>query len=76
MSRRKPTHPCPIPECTTLRDANQIFCAKHWFKVPKRIREEIFDAWREWSDKRTRDAMARYRAARAAAFQVLGAVEA
>ena len=34
--------PCPIPHCQRGRKPNQIMCGRHWFRVPKGLRDLIW----------------------------------
>lgn len=36
---------CPVPECSQPVKAGQLLCRTHWFRVPKRIRDDV---WREY----------------------------
>lgn len=38
---------CPV--CKKSIPAERIFCARHWFKVPKPLRDRIWDLYRSES---------------------------
>lgn len=40
-------HECPAPGCTENVDRNRLACPKHWRRVPKALRDELWDAFRE-----------------------------
>jgi hypothetical protein len=33
---------CPIPACVAERKPNQMMCRRHWFMVPKPVRDRIW----------------------------------
>ena len=37
---------CPVGRCTGRRREDQIACSKHWFKLPKYLRDEIWNLYR------------------------------
>lgn len=36
---------CPHPECTEKKPVNMYACRRHWFSLPKRIRDKIWDGY-------------------------------
>lgn len=36
---------CPVERCLNSRDAGRLMCRKHWYQVPKQLRDEV---WRTW----------------------------
>lgn len=38
---------CPVPGCKTKHDRSLLMCKRHWFKVPKPLREEIWDSYKK-----------------------------
>lgn len=40
-------HVCPHPTCEIRVDHDKLGCSAHWFKLPRRLRNEV---WRAWSD--------------------------
>lgn len=42
---------CPIDGCTAGRRSNQLMCKRHWYRVPKEIRDRVWStARRMWAD--------------------------
>lgn len=54
--------PCPIDDCDRLPADDHLMCRRHWFMVPKELRDEVWAAWRLRCD--ARDHPERYAAAR------------
>jgi hypothetical protein len=44
---------CPITGCERRKDPWHLCCSKHWFKLPKLVRDRIWDLFRteEGSEK-------------------------
>lgn len=40
------THTCPAPGCTVEVDSEQLACSRHWFSIPKDLRDELWEAYR------------------------------
>jgi hypothetical protein len=40
---------CPVTGCASGCGADQLVCKRHWFKLPKPVRDEI---WRLWRNER------------------------
>ncbi len=40
------THRCPGPECSRRVPSNMLACSRHWFQVPREVRDEVWAAWR------------------------------
>lgn len=38
---------CPGPSCTEQVPSDMLMCRRHWFQVPKDLRQEVLSAWRE-----------------------------
>lgn len=38
-------HKCPGPDCTEQVDDKKLMCVRHWFRVPKVLRDNV---WREY----------------------------
>lgn len=34
---------CPIPGCERWRNAGQVMCQRHWFQVPRELRQNVWD---------------------------------
>ena len=43
MSQRE----CPIDGCTRTHPNNRLMCKMHWYMVPKGLRDELWDAYRQ-----------------------------
>jgi len=39
------THKCPGPDCEKEIPRVQLACPRHWYQVPKPLRDEV---WREY----------------------------
>lgn len=37
---------CPVQGCDGKRHANEILCKRHWFRLPLRLRQEIWRAFK------------------------------
>ena len=37
---------CPIPGCRDLIDPSRLMCRRHWYLVPKQIRDRVWATWR------------------------------
>jgi len=37
---------CPIPECTRDIDLSRLMCRRHWYTVPKELRDRVWATWR------------------------------
>lgn len=60
-----PNH-CPVDGCPKGRRSSQLMCKRHWYMVPKELRDRVwatarrmwssdgaFDEWREAADEAT-----------------------
>ena len=47
------------PACSTMIKAHEIACKKHWFTVPRELRDRI---WRLYRNKRTKGSLEHRRA--------------
>jgi hypothetical protein len=42
---------CPVDGCSNRRETNQLMCRKHWYKVPRELRHEVWAAAKKmWND--------------------------
>lgn len=48
------TDQCPVDDCDQVPAADQLMCRRHWFMVPKLLRDEVWSAWRRRCDARDR----------------------
>jgi hypothetical protein len=39
-------HLCPAPGCGEIVPRTMLACRKHWFSLPKAMRNDIWRAWR------------------------------
>jgi hypothetical protein len=37
---------CPVPGCRDQIDASRLMCRRHWYLVPKQIRDRVWATWR------------------------------
>jgi hypothetical protein len=49
-----PAHKCPSPSCDAQVSQAQFACRKHWYELPKDLRERIWAAYRnsQWDKHR------------------------
>lgn len=47
MDQIYPTHHCVAGLCETQVPYDRLMCSKHWYMVPKALRNDV---WREWND--------------------------
>lgn len=45
MSTAKKTHRCPVDGCPGKRSSTELLCRSHWFKLPKAVRDRIWDLY-------------------------------
>jgi len=38
---------CPVPGCKARHPRNLLMCKPHWFKVPKHLRDEVWDSYKK-----------------------------
>jgi hypothetical protein len=64
---------CPVDGCDNGRQTNQLMCKKHWYMVPRELRNEVWAAAKKmWRDLEDEDA---YQGWREAADTAIGEVE-
>jgi hypothetical protein len=39
-------HQCPATGCTVQVPTNRLFCPRHWFSVPKALRDKVWASYR------------------------------
>lgn len=44
------THECPVDGCEIQVEHEHLMCRKHWFMVPKPLRDQVWRAWQGWQD--------------------------
>ena len=38
-------HKCPAPGCDAVVPRNMLACRKHWYSIPKPLRDEVWRAY-------------------------------
>jgi hypothetical protein len=38
--------PCAVPQCGEAVDPSRLMCRRHWYVVPKAIRDQVWASWR------------------------------
>lgn len=46
MSVLQPDNRCPIAGCGALIDPSRLMCRRHWYLVPRRLRDRVWATWR------------------------------
>lgn len=41
------TNRCPHPKCDAVKPRTMYACRKHWFELPRAIRDKIWKGYRE-----------------------------
>jgi hypothetical protein len=39
-------HECPADGCTASVDISMLMCSRHWYMVPKPLRNAVWAAWK------------------------------
>jgi hypothetical protein len=55
LSRSRGIRRCPIPRCPVPIDPTRLMCRKHWYQVPKPIRDQVWATWRSGQGARSRE---------------------
>lgn len=42
------THSCSIPDCDARVETGKLMCRRHWFQVPSRLRQRLWETWRKY----------------------------
>jgi len=53
---------CPIPGCGRQIDPSRLMCRRHWYTVPKELRDQVWATWRSGQaafSREHRDAVSR-----------------
>lgn len=65
---------CPIDECVETITSERVMCRRHWYMVPRDLRSEVWDAWRERLESPLDQSLVgRYEQAKAAAIEAVNA---
>lgn len=40
-------HQCPGPDCTRIVSAAMLACRRHWYQVPRPLRDRVWVAWND-----------------------------
>jgi hypothetical protein len=43
---RLPAGRCPVPGCDERIDRTRLMCRRHWYGLPKRLRDRVWRTWR------------------------------
>ncbi len=41
-----PAGRCPLAGCAEKIDPSRLMCRRHWYRVPKRLRDQVWATWR------------------------------
>lgn len=52
-------HRCPVEGCHHYHGPDQVLCRGHWFKSPKPLRDEVWDAYHARDSSRSFSAIRR-----------------
>ena len=67
---------CPVKGCLAGRYHDHMMCWPHWRRVPKLLRNGIWDTFKEWKHRGSSEARVRYFDLRAQAIAAVEAKEA
>jgi hypothetical protein len=37
---------CPVPGCGDQIDPSRLMCRRHWYRVPRQLRDQVWATWR------------------------------
>jgi hypothetical protein len=40
------SRPCPVAGCAAVISASRLMCRRHWYRLPKPIRDLVWFSWR------------------------------
>jgi hypothetical protein len=40
---------CPVPGCDETIDRTRLMCRRHWYRIPRRLRDRVWRTWRSGS---------------------------
>jgi hypothetical protein len=63
---------CPIPGCGQEIDPSRLMCRRHWYTVPKEVRDRVWATWRSGQGAYSREHQDAVRAAIAAVGAAIG----
>src|SRR5260221_9914101 len=46
---------CPVPGCGDLIDPSRLMCRRHWYRVPKHLRDQVWATWRSGQGTHSRE---------------------
>jgi hypothetical protein len=52
--REQASH-CPVPGCGEQIDPSRLMCRRHWYLVPKHVRDLVWSTWRSGQGARSRE---------------------
>jgi hypothetical protein len=48
-------HGCPGPDCQRVVGNGQLACRRHWYQVPKPLRDRVWAAWKDGDGQGSED---------------------
>jgi hypothetical protein len=57
---------CPVPGCGEQIDPSRLMCRRHWYRIPKVLRDQVWATWRSGRGTRSREHLDAVRTAIAA----------
>lgn len=51
----KPGGLCPVPGCDERIDRERLMCRRDWYRVPKRLRDQVWRTWRSGREAHSRE---------------------
>jgi hypothetical protein len=46
--RKRRRSPCPLADCAGQRAPEELVCPRHWFQIPKALRDEVWRTYRRF----------------------------
>ncbi len=46
---------CPVPGCGVQIDQTRLMCRRDWYRVPKRLRDQVWRTWRSGKGVNSRE---------------------
>jgi len=46
MAALQPGSRCPVTGCEEQIDPSRLMCRKHWYRVPRQLRDRVWATWR------------------------------
>jgi hypothetical protein len=51
----RPAGFCPVPGCRVQIDQTRLMCRRDWYRVPKRLRDQVWRTWRSGKGVNSRE---------------------